>query len=196
MPGTPASADPEPAGSHRLPVAVLARTRFFGHLAARLSAVGGPTTKGRHGTASRTRWSSTKRACRVPSRPAPATPGGVAAAEGTPDRTTLAVAGPTEMAGAEDRTRFEWTASVAVQGGEHPRTAGPGRLFTVLLRRGRDDALPRRPLVMVTASEAGIRTRSGPMAVQVAALSGAQHRSRHHAASSTTEATVPVESAA
>jgi hypothetical protein len=38
------------------------------------------------------------------------------AAGATPDWTTLAVAGPTEMAGTEDRMRFEWTASVAVQG--------------------------------------------------------------------------------
>ena len=38
------------------------------------------------------------------------------AAGATPDWTTLAVAGPVEMAGAEDRTRFEWTASVAVRG--------------------------------------------------------------------------------
>jgi hypothetical protein len=37
------------------------------------------------------------------------------AAGATPDWTTLAVAGPTEMAGTEDRMRFEWTASVAVQ---------------------------------------------------------------------------------
>jgi hypothetical protein len=36
------------------------------------------------------------------------------AGRATPDWTTLAVVGPTEMAGAEDRTRFEWTASVAV----------------------------------------------------------------------------------
>lgn len=34
----------------------------------------------------------------------------------TPDWTTLDVVGPTEMAGAEDRTRFEWRASVAVPG--------------------------------------------------------------------------------
>jgi hypothetical protein len=39
------------------------------------------------------------------------------AAEATPDWATLDVAGPTEMAGTEDRTRFEWTASVAVPGG-------------------------------------------------------------------------------
>ena len=38
------------------------------------------------------------------------------AAGATPDWTTLVVAGPVEMAGAEDRTRFEWTASVAVRG--------------------------------------------------------------------------------
>jgi hypothetical protein len=38
------------------------------------------------------------------------------AAGATPDWTTLAVAGPVEMAGAEDRTRFEWTATVAVRG--------------------------------------------------------------------------------
>jgi hypothetical protein len=38
------------------------------------------------------------------------------AAGATLDWTTLAVAGPTEMAGAGDRTRFEWTASVAGQG--------------------------------------------------------------------------------
>jgi hypothetical protein len=31
------------------------------------------------------------------------------------DRTTLAMTGPVEIAGAEDRTRFELTASVAVQ---------------------------------------------------------------------------------
>jgi hypothetical protein len=34
----------------------------------------------------------------------------------TPDWTTLAVAGPTEMIDPAYRTRFEWTASVAVQG--------------------------------------------------------------------------------
>ena len=34
----------------------------------------------------------------------------------TPDWTTLVVAGPVEMAGGEDRTRFEWTASVTVRG--------------------------------------------------------------------------------
>ena len=38
------------------------------------------------------------------------------AAGATPDWTTLAVAGPVEMADAEDRTRFEWTASVAARG--------------------------------------------------------------------------------
>jgi hypothetical protein len=38
------------------------------------------------------------------------------AAGATPDWTTLVVAGPVEMADAEDRTRFEWTASVAVRG--------------------------------------------------------------------------------
>jgi hypothetical protein len=38
------------------------------------------------------------------------------AAGATPDWTTLAVGGPTEMADAERWTRFEWTASVAVQG--------------------------------------------------------------------------------
>jgi hypothetical protein len=40
----------------------------------------------------------------------------VVAAGATPDWTTLAVAGPTEMAGAADGTRFEWAASVAVEG--------------------------------------------------------------------------------
>jgi len=38
------------------------------------------------------------------------------AAGATPDWTTLAVTGPMHMAGAEERTRSEWTASVAVQG--------------------------------------------------------------------------------
>jgi hypothetical protein len=38
------------------------------------------------------------------------------AAGATLDWTTLAVAGPTEMAGAGDRTRFEWRASVAGRG--------------------------------------------------------------------------------
>jgi hypothetical protein len=38
------------------------------------------------------------------------------AAGATLDWTTLAVAGPTEMAGAGDRTRFEWRASVAGHG--------------------------------------------------------------------------------
>jgi hypothetical protein len=38
------------------------------------------------------------------------------AADGTPDWTTLAVTGPTEMADAPERARFEWTASVAVRG--------------------------------------------------------------------------------
>jgi hypothetical protein len=38
------------------------------------------------------------------------------AAEASPDWTTLRVTGPTEMAGAEARIRFEWTASVAVPG--------------------------------------------------------------------------------
>lgn len=41
----------------------------------------------------------------------------MAAAEGgTPDWTTLTVAGPSEMAAAEEETRFEWAASVAVHG--------------------------------------------------------------------------------
>jgi hypothetical protein len=39
------------------------------------------------------------------------------AAGATPDWTTLVVTGPTEMDGAPDPTRFEWTASVAVPGG-------------------------------------------------------------------------------
>jgi hypothetical protein len=39
-----------------------------------------------------------------------------AAGGATPDWTTLAVAGPTEMAGTADGTRFEWTARVAVHG--------------------------------------------------------------------------------
>jgi hypothetical protein len=38
------------------------------------------------------------------------------AAGATLDWTTLAVAGPTEMAGEGDGTRFEWRASVAVRG--------------------------------------------------------------------------------
>jgi hypothetical protein len=38
------------------------------------------------------------------------------AAGATPDWTTLAVAGPTEMVDPAYRTRFEWTASVAVPG--------------------------------------------------------------------------------
>ena len=38
------------------------------------------------------------------------------AAGATPDWTTLAVTGPTEVAGAQDRARFEWTASVTVHG--------------------------------------------------------------------------------
>jgi hypothetical protein len=38
------------------------------------------------------------------------------AAGATPDWTTLAVAGPTEMMDPAYQTRFEWTASVAVQG--------------------------------------------------------------------------------
>lgn len=38
------------------------------------------------------------------------------AAGATLDWTTMTVTGPTEMAGAGDRTRFEWTASVAGQG--------------------------------------------------------------------------------
>jgi hypothetical protein len=38
------------------------------------------------------------------------------AAGATLDWTTLAVAGPMEMAGEGDRTRFEWRASVAVRG--------------------------------------------------------------------------------
>jgi hypothetical protein len=38
------------------------------------------------------------------------------AAGGTPDWTTLAATGPTEVAGAPERARFEWTASVTVRG--------------------------------------------------------------------------------
>jgi hypothetical protein len=38
------------------------------------------------------------------------------AAGGTPDWTTLAVTGPTEVADAPERARFEWTASIAVRG--------------------------------------------------------------------------------
>jgi hypothetical protein len=34
----------------------------------------------------------------------------------TPDWTTLRVAGPTEVAGVQDRMRFEWRASVVVHG--------------------------------------------------------------------------------
>lgn len=37
-------------------------------------------------------------------------------ARGTPDWTTLMVAGPTEMPGAPEGARFEWTASVVVRG--------------------------------------------------------------------------------
>lgn len=37
-------------------------------------------------------------------------------AGGTPDWTTLTVTGPTEMPGAQDGARFEWTASVVVHG--------------------------------------------------------------------------------
>lgn len=37
-------------------------------------------------------------------------------AGGTPRWTTLTVTGPTEMPGAQDGARFEWTASVVVQG--------------------------------------------------------------------------------
>ena len=39
------------------------------------------------------------------------------AAGATPDWTTLTVAGPDEVAGAQARTRFEWHASVVVHGG-------------------------------------------------------------------------------
>ena len=35
---------------------------------------------------------------------------------GTPDWTTFTVTGPTEMAGAQDGARFEWTATVVVHG--------------------------------------------------------------------------------
>jgi hypothetical protein len=35
---------------------------------------------------------------------------------GMPDWTTFEVAGPKEMAGAQDHARFQWTASVAVHG--------------------------------------------------------------------------------
>jgi hypothetical protein len=38
------------------------------------------------------------------------------AAGGTLDLTTLAVAGPTDVPGAAEKARFEWTASVAVRG--------------------------------------------------------------------------------
>jgi hypothetical protein len=38
------------------------------------------------------------------------------AAGGTPDWTTLAVTGPTEVDGAPEQARFEWTASVAARG--------------------------------------------------------------------------------
>jgi hypothetical protein len=39
------------------------------------------------------------------------------AAGTTPDWTTLVVAGPDEVAGAQEPTRFEWHASVVVHGG-------------------------------------------------------------------------------
>jgi hypothetical protein len=39
------------------------------------------------------------------------------AGRGTPDWTTFAVTGPVDRAG-EERSRFEWTASVAVDGAE------------------------------------------------------------------------------
>ena len=38
------------------------------------------------------------------------------AADGTLDWTTMAVAGPTDVPGAPERARFEWTASIAVRG--------------------------------------------------------------------------------
>jgi hypothetical protein len=38
------------------------------------------------------------------------------AAGGTPDWTTLAMTGPTNVSGAPERARFEWTASVTVRG--------------------------------------------------------------------------------
>jgi hypothetical protein len=43
-----------------------------------------------------------------------------AAAGCTPDWTTLTVTGPTEMPGADERTRFEWAASIAVHGSPAP----------------------------------------------------------------------------
>jgi hypothetical protein len=55
------------------------------------------------------------------------------AAGGTLDWTTLAVAGPTDVPGAPERARFEWTASVAVRGASvlealpDPDALPPGR---------------------------------------------------------------------
>jgi hypothetical protein len=49
------------------------------------------------------------------------------AAAATPDWTTLTLTGPIEMAGADEEARFEWTASVAVDGGvDAPCAEGSG----------------------------------------------------------------------
>ena len=48
------------------------------------------------------------------------------AAGATPDWTTLTVTGPTEMTGVDEAARFEWTASVFIEGGEDaPCTSRP-----------------------------------------------------------------------
>jgi hypothetical protein len=51
------------------------------------------------------------------------------AAEVSPDWSTLAVAGPTEMADADPEARFEWTASVAVRAAA--TSEEPGRAIAV-----------------------------------------------------------------
>jgi hypothetical protein len=63
------------------------------------------------------------------------------AAGATPDWTTLVVTGPTEMDGAPDPTRFEWTASVAVPGGSVLDTLpDPDALLTAWAAA--DDTMP------------------------------------------------------
>lgn len=66
------------------------------------------------------------------------------AAGATPDWTTLTVTGPTEVAGAQERARFEWTASVAARGVVSILDVPPDPDAFPPTRTGEDATLPFR----------------------------------------------------
>ena len=66
-----------------------------------------------------------------------------AAAGATPDWTTLAVTGPTDMPDAEAWTRFEWTASVTFRGGAFLGEV-PDPDWLPSLSTAEDDTIPIR----------------------------------------------------